>query len=153
MNVTSLRSAHSKCSSVQAPDCPFVRTALYLGPSSGPNSAGTAGRRWLELDQVALLESPRSVGSSRRSSPRRAEIVLFVGQQPAINASHRLPVVFVGIPTDETDLIVLAIAVESWPTKLMGAQIAKESLQESHVCCSFCAGPDSAVQPVPKSGG
>jgi hypothetical protein len=79
--------------------------------------------------------------------------VLFVGQEPAIDASHRLPVVFVGIPTDETDLIVLAIAVESWPTKLMGAQIAKESLQESHVCCSFCAGPDSAVQPVPKSGG
>jgi hypothetical protein len=39
-DVTSLRSALPKCSSVQAPDCPFVRTAMYFGP----NSAGTTGR-------------------------------------------------------------------------------------------------------------
>jgi hypothetical protein len=80
------------------------------------------------------------VGSSRRSSRRRAESVLFVRQQQAINALHPFPVVFVGSSTDETDLVMLAIAVESWPTKLMGAQIAKESLKESHVCCPLPRG-------------
>ena len=142
-NVTSLRSALPKCSSVQAPDCPFVRTALYFGP----NSAGTTGRRRVGA------RLPCSMRSSRRSSSRRAERGLFVRQQQAVNASHPFPVVFVGSSTDEADLIVLAVAPEPWPTKLMGAQIAEESLQESHVCCSLRARPDSAAQPVPKSGG
>jgi hypothetical protein len=111
------------------PRCTFDRSPL-MQPDGG----------WLELDQAALLESPTSMDGSGRSSRSRAERVLFVRQQQAINASHAFPVVFVGSSTDEADLIVLAIAVESWPTKLMGAQIAKESLKESHVCCSLPRG-------------
>ena len=57
--------------------------------------------------------------------------------EQAISASHPLPVISVGSSTNETDLIVLAIAAVSWPSKPMGAQFFEESPQESHVCRSL----------------
>jgi hypothetical protein len=65
--------------------------------------------------------------------------------QQAIRTLHFLPVIFVGSSTDETDLIVLAIAAESRPSKLMRAQFAKESLQKFHVCHSLRHGSDSVA--------
>jgi hypothetical protein len=41
--------------------------------------------------------------------------VLPVRHHQAISASHPLPIIFVGSSTNETDLIVLAIATEPWP--------------------------------------
>ena len=35
--------------------------------------------------------------------------------QQALTALHRLPVIFMSISTNETDLIVLPIDIESWP--------------------------------------
>ncbi len=66
--------------------------------------------------------------------------MLPVRHQQAISASHPLPVIFVGSSTKETDLVVLAIATESWPSKPMGAKFPEESLQESHVCRSLRTG-------------
>jgi hypothetical protein len=70
---------------------------------------------------------------------------MSVRHQQAISALHPLPVVFVGSSTNETDLIVLAIATQSWPSKPMGAQFTEESLQECHVCRSLSRGPDSVA--------
>jgi hypothetical protein len=81
------------------------------------------------------------------------ERVLPVRHEQAISASHLLPVIFVGSSTNETDLIVLAIATESWPSKPMGAKFSEESPQESHVCRSLPHGPDSVAGPVLKNGG
>ena len=78
--------------------------------------------------------------------------MLPVRREQAISTSHPLPVVFVGSSTNETDLIVLAIATESWPSKPMGAKFSEESLQESHVCRSLPRGPDSVGVTFLKSG-
>jgi hypothetical protein len=59
--------------------------------------------------------------------------VLPVCHQQAISASHPLPVIFVGSSTNQTDLIVMAIATESRPSKPMGTKLSEESLQKSHV--------------------
>jgi len=74
--------------------------------------------------------------SSRQSSSRRGESVL-PGHQQAISTLHSFPVILVRSSTTETDLIVLAIATQSWPSKPMGAKFSEESLQECHVCPSF----------------
>jgi hypothetical protein len=67
--------------------------------------------------------------------------MLLVRQKKAISALHLLPVVLVGRSTNGTDLIVPAIATESWPSKPMGAKLSEESLQKSHVCSvRFCTG-------------
>jgi hypothetical protein len=68
--------------------------------------------------------------------------VLRVRQQQAISTVHPLPVVFIRRSTNETDLIVLPIATESWPSKPMGAQFSDESLQECHVYPSLRHGPE-----------
>jgi hypothetical protein len=80
-----------------------------------------------------------STDSSGRSSRRQGERVLPGRHQQAIGASHLLPVIFVGGSTNQTDLIMLAIAAESWPGKPMGAQVSEESLKEFHVRYSLCA--------------
>jgi hypothetical protein len=112
-------------------------------PVSFISCASSASITW---ERIASRRRPAfsshlisSIDSSRQSSSRRGESVLPVRHRQAISASHPLPVIFVSSSTDETDLIVLAIAAESWPSKLMGAQFAEESLQESHVCCSLSA--------------
>jgi len=81
---------------------------------------------------------------SRQSGPRQGE-VLPVRHQQAIRPSHLFPVIFVGGPTSETDLIVLAIGTDSWPSKTMGAKFSEESLQECHVCRSLPHGPNSVA--------
>jgi len=68
--------------------------------------------------------------------------VLPVRHQQAISALHRFPVILVRSSTNETDLIVLAIAAESWPSKPMGAKFSEESLQEFHICPSLRHGPE-----------
>ena len=68
--------------------------------------------------------------------------MLRVRQQQAISTVHPLPVVFIRRSTNETDLIVLPIAIESWPSKPMGAQFSDESLQEFHVYPSLRHGPE-----------
>ena len=73
-----------------------------------------------------------SADSSRRSGRGQGERVLPGRHQQAIGASHLLPVIFVGGSTNKTDLIVLAIAAESWPGKPVGAQVSEESLKEFH---------------------
>jgi hypothetical protein len=80
--------------------------------------------------------------SSRQSSPRRGEKVLPVRHQQAISTLHPLPVIFIRSSTNETDLIVLAIATQAWPSKLMGATFCEESLQEFHVYPSLRHGPE-----------
>ena len=60
--------------------------------------------------------------------------MLFVRRQQVISSSHPLPVVFVGSSAKDAYLIVLAAAIEPWPSKPMGAKFTEESLQESHVC-------------------
>jgi len=77
------------------------------------------------------------MNSSGRWCPLQGERVRFVRHQQAINATHPLPVILIGSSADKTDLIVPATVVESWPSKLMGAQVVKESLQEIHVFCSL----------------
>jgi hypothetical protein len=57
----------------------------------------------------------------------------FWGQQP-IGAAHGLPVVFIGGSAEQTDLIVLAAAVDARPRESMGAKSGEESPQESHLC-------------------
>src|SRR5580692_10330191 len=94
-----------------------------------------------------------STDSSRRSSRRQGQRDLPGRRQQAIGTSHPLPVIFVGGSTNQTDLIVLAIAAESWPSKPMGAQVSEESLKESHVVARLRAGPDSMARSVSKSGG
>jgi hypothetical protein len=64
---------------------------------------------------------------------------VFVRRQQVISSSHLLPVVFVGRSTKDTYLIVLAIAIEPWPSKAVGTKFTEESLQESHVCRSLPA--------------
>jgi len=71
--------------------------------------------------------------------------VLPVRHQQAISTLHPLPVIFICSSTTETDLIVLAIATQSWPSKPMGAKFSEESLQECHVCPSLRNGPDSVA--------
>jgi hypothetical protein len=71
--------------------------------------------------------------------------MLPVCHQQAISATHLLPVIFVGSSTSETDLIVLAIATQPWPSKPMGAKFSEESLQECHVCPSLRHGSDSVA--------
>jgi hypothetical protein len=71
--------------------------------------------------------------------------VLPVRHQRAISTVHPLPVIFIRSSTNETDLIVLAIATESWPSKPMGAKFSEESLQECHVCPSLRHEPDSVA--------
>jgi hypothetical protein len=94
-----------------------------------------------------------SIDSSRKSSLRQGERVLPVRHQQAISASHPLPVIFVGSSTNETDLIVLAIATESWPSKPMGAKFSEESLQKSHVCRSLPRRARSGRPTCSESGG
>src|SRR5580692_3579241 len=96
---------------------------------------------------------PSSTDGSRRSSRGQGERVLPSRHRQAIRASHPLPVILVGGSTNQTDLIVLAIAAESWPSKPMGAQVSEESLKESHVVARLRAGPDSMARSVSKSGG
>jgi hypothetical protein len=91
----------------------------------------------IDRQSKRVMASFSSIDSFRQSSPRQGETVLPVRHQQAIGASHPLPVIFVGSSTNETDLIVLAIATESWPRKPMGAKFSEESLQESHVCLSL----------------
>jgi hypothetical protein len=57
--------------------------------------------------------------------------------QKMISALHPLPVIFISISTNETDLIVLPIDIESWPSEPMGTKFSEESLQEFHVCPRF----------------
>jgi hypothetical protein len=76
-----------------------------------------------------------------QSKPR----LLPIHRQQAISALHLLPVVFIRGSTDDTDLIVLAAGVESWPSKPMGAKFSDESLQECHVYPSFLTGQDCGV--------
>jgi hypothetical protein len=71
--------------------------------------------------------------------------VLPVHHQQAISTLHSLPVIFISSSTTETDLIVLSIAIHSWPSKPMGAKFCKESLREFHVCPSLRNGPDSVA--------
>jgi hypothetical protein len=87
------------------------------------------------------------------SSRRQGERVLPGRRQQAIGTSHLLPVVFVGGSTNKTDLIVPAVAAESWPGKPVGAQVSEESLKEFHVVARLRAGPDSMARSVSKSGG
>ena len=68
--------------------------------------------------------------------------MLPVRHQQAISTSHPLPIIFVGSSTNETDLIVLAIATQSWPSKPMGAKFCEESLQEFHIYPSLRHGPE-----------
>lgn len=68
---------------------------------------------------------------------RQAESLLFIQRQKAIRAPHLLPVIFVGRATTGTDLIVLAIAGESRPSKSMEAKFPEQSLQDFHVCRSL----------------
>ncbi len=55
--------------------------------------------------------------------------------------------------TNETDLIVLAIATESWPSKPMGAKFSEESLQEFPVCPSLRNGSELGGVICSESGG
>jgi hypothetical protein len=59
--------------------------------------------------------------------------VLPIHHQQAISTLHPLPVIFISSSTTETDLIVLAIATHSWPSKPMGTKFCEKSLQEFHV--------------------
>jgi len=68
--------------------------------------------------------------------------VLPVHHQQAISTLHPLPVIFISSSTAETDLIVLAIATHSWPSKPMGAKFCEESLQEFHIYPSLRHGPE-----------
>jgi hypothetical protein len=68
--------------------------------------------------------------------------VRHVRRQQAIHTLHPLPVIFIRSSTNETDLIVLAVATESWPSKPMGAQVYEESLQKCHDCPSLRHGPE-----------
>jgi hypothetical protein len=68
--------------------------------------------------------------------------VLSVHHQQAISTLHPLPVIFISSSTAETDLIVLAIATHSWPSKPMGAKFCEESLQEFHIYPSLRHGPE-----------
>jgi hypothetical protein len=87
----------------------------------------------------------------RRLVPAQSKLRLLPAyHHPAISAVHPLPVVFVGIATNETDLIVLSIVTESWPSKPMGAKFSDESLQECHVCPSLSHEPDSVAFAVLK---
>jgi hypothetical protein len=74
--------------------------------------------------------------SARQSRSRRGERVLPVRHQKAISTLHFVPVILVRGSTNETDLIVLVILSESWPTKPMGATFSKELLQ-GHICPSL----------------
>lgn len=80
-------------------------------------------------------------------------MVLPVRHQQAISAAHPLPVIFIGSSASETDLIVLAIAAESWPSKPVGAEVSEESLKEFHVVARLRAGPDSMRDLFLESGG
>ena len=71
-----------------------------------------------------------------QSNPR----LLPVHHQRAISAVHTLPVIFIRSSTNDTDLIVLSIATESWPSKPMGAKFSDESLQKCHVYPSLSHG-------------
>ena len=68
--------------------------------------------------------------------------MLPVHHQQAISTLHPLPVIFISSSTTETDLIVLAIATHSRPSKPMGAKFREESLQGCHVCPSLRHGPE-----------
>jgi hypothetical protein len=76
--------------------------------------------------------------------------VLPVRHQQAIRALHGLPVILVRSSTNETDLIVLVIVSESWPTKPMGATFSEELLQEGHICPSLRHGQEHSVEIVLK---
>jgi hypothetical protein len=92
-----------------------------------------------------LFDSQRCLhqfASSRQSSLGRGEMVLPVRHQQAISAAHPLPVIFIGSSATETDLIMLAIATQSRPSKSMGAKFSEESVEESHVCRSLSHRPD-----------
>ena len=67
--------------------------------------------------------------------------MLSACHKQAISAVHGLPVIFIGIATNETDLIVLSVVTESWPSKPMGAKFSDEPLQECHVCPSLSHEP------------
>src|SRR5271170_80206 len=63
------------------------------------------------------------------SKPR----MLYGHHRQAISTTHPLPVIFIRRSTNDTNLIVLPIDIESWPSKPMGAKFSDESLQECHV--------------------
>jgi hypothetical protein len=88
----------------------------------------------------------------RRLVPAQSKRGLFPAyHQQTISAVHRLPVVFIGIATNDTDLIVLSIVTESWPSKPMGAKFSDEPLQECHVCPSLSKNePDFVASAVLK---
>ena len=87
----------------------------------------------------------------RRLVPAQSKLRLLLAyHQQAIRAVHCVPIVFVGIATNQTDLIVLSIVTESWPSKPMGAKFSDESLQECHVCPSLSDEPDSMAFAVLK---
>jgi hypothetical protein len=81
-----------------------------------------------------------------QSKPR----LLPVHQRQAISTLHFLPVIFKRSSTNDTDLIVLAVGTQPWPSKPMGAKFSDESLQESHVRPSLSHEPASVACAVLK---
>jgi len=73
-----------------------------------------------------------SVYTSWPTSLRRGE--LYVRYQQTIRALHPVPVIFVLISAQQTDLIVLPVGTESRPGELMRAHFSAESLPEFHFC-------------------
>jgi len=58
--------------------------------------------------------------------------MLRFGQQQPTGAAHGLPIVFVGGSAEQTNLIVLAVAVQARPGESMGTISGEESLQKFH---------------------
>jgi hypothetical protein len=77
------------------------------------------------LDRVSVYSSwPTSLGGCE----------LYVRYQQTIRTLHPVPVIFVLISAQQTDLIVLPIGAESRPGELMGAHFSAKSLPEFHFC-------------------
>jgi hypothetical protein len=71
--------------------------------------------------------------------------LLSAHHQQVISAAHPLPVIFIRTPTNETDLIMLSMVAEAWPSKSVGAKFSDEPLQECHVDPSLSQGQDSVA--------
>jgi len=71
-----------------------------------------------------------------QSKPR----LLPIHDQQAISKAHALPVIFKRGSTNDTDLIMLSIATESWPSKPMRPKFSDESLEKYHVQPSLSHG-------------
>ncbi len=79
-----------------------------------------------------LSTSNGSFGGRRCSMSKYHFTQFYLCRQQSTSPPHHSPVIFVGGSAEQTNLIMAAMAVNSWPGEPMGATSSETSFQEVH---------------------